>query len=102
MRHDQSLRIIGLPPGVTYEASEDPLDYTMTLGAKGDFVRGLKELSATPKGIMTNRDEDLGFTNTRNGAIPTGLTLTEISGLLLVALSAPPLLILCQKRRDQE
>ena len=102
LRHDQSLRILGLPPGVTYEASEDPLDYTMTLGAKGDFVRGLKELSATPKGTMTDRDEDLGFTNTRNGAIPTGLTLTEISGLLLVAMSAPPLLLLVRKRRDQE
>ena len=100
LRHDQSVKIIGLAPGVSYTVTEDPEDYSMSLGAKGSFVDGFTALSEKNQGTVIDRDLDMGFTNTRNGVIPTGVMLTLMPGAFIAAGAAAGLLYLNRKKRE--
>ena len=102
LRHDQSIQIKDIAPGVSYTAEEDPDDYEMSLGAEGTFVGGYTSLSAKVSGTMANKDEDLGFTNTRSGAIPTGVMLTIVPGVIIVGIAVAGVIVFSRKKKENE
>ena len=73
-----TVKVLDLPVGYTYTLTEDPEDYTSspTLASYTDATSG--------SGV--NADKKTGYTNTREGIIPTGVIITVapfVIGLLV-------------------
>lgn len=83
LQHGQSIVIRGLAPNVSYEVTEKAEDYKSDVKA-GDTNSGVIGTVASDKKMAT-----AGFTNTRNGIIPTGILLSAtgliVLGLIVVA-----------------
>ena len=45
---------------------------------------------------------EAGFTNTRNGIVPTGIIMSVTGGVALVAVAATSLLMLGRKKEEEE
>ena len=114
LQHGQSIKILGLPTTATYTVVEDEEDYKKTAnndlvavpaqgteGQDGYVAPVLYDDQTT--GTMTN-DTYVGFTNTRDGIVPTGVLLTIAPfaiGLLLFGALAV-FLIARKKRRTED
>nr|MCR5103788.1 hypothetical protein [Eubacterium sp.] len=83
LQHGQSIVIRGLAPNVSYEVTENAEDYKSA--AKADCTNS--GVIGTVAG--DNKMATAGFTNTRNGIIPTGILLSAtgliVLGLIVVA-----------------
>ena len=115
IQHGQSIKILGLPTTATYTVVEDEEDYTkaedndlVAVPAQGnsgdnDYVAA-KTYSDDYTGTM-NADKYVGYTNTRDGIIPTGVLLTVAPfaiGLLLFGALAIFFIARKKKRAEEE
>ena len=81
LQHGQSVVVRGLPLNASYTVTENAEDYS-SAPKTGDTNSGV---IATVAG--ENKMAVAGFTNTRNGVIPTGVILS-VAGLLVVGIIA--------------
>ena len=114
IRHGQSIKILGLPTTAAYTVAETEEDYTKTAnntleaipaqGTQGDLdYVAAKPYNDSNNGTM-NTDKYVGYTNTRDGIIPTGVLLTVAPfaiGLLLFGALAV-FFVAKKKRRAEE
>lgn len=115
LQHGQSIKILGLPTTATYTVVEDEEDYTKAEdndlvavpahGTQGDAdYADAKTYSDDYTGTMAT-DKYVGYTNTRNGLIPTGVLLTVAPfaiGLLLFGALAIFFIARKKKRAEEE
>lgn len=108
LQDGQFVKILGLPAGASYTVTENAEDYTSTPG--NDIVAVAAQGGDPAKNYTDNAnstldaDKYVGFTNTRDGVIPTGVLLTVAPfaiGLLLFGALAV-FFIARKKRREGE
>lgn len=105
LQHGQSIKILGLPTTASYTVVEEAEDYTSA--ANNDLVAVAAQGSDPEKtyndastGTMDS-DKYVGFTNTKNGVIPTGVLLTIAPfaiGILLFGALA--IFLISKRKRD--
>ena len=114
LQHGQSIKILGLPTTATYTVTENKEDYTSTSGNTIEAVpasgtqgeQGYVQARTYNDPTTGNMSDDhyVGFTNTKDGVIPTGVLLTIAPfaiGLLLFGALAV-FFIARKKRREGE
>lgn len=89
LKHNQYIKIDGLPKGATYTVTEEAEDYTST-GSSTSKTVSYGSISATNDTTGTiNADRVTGFVNDKGGIIPTGILLSAtpwiIIGVVVVA-----------------
>ena len=72
LKNGQSIEIIGLPKGATYEVSEVSEGYT-------------QDPEGAVSGTLDNESVSAAYTNNRGGTVPTGVMLGTASGIVLLA-----------------
>lgn len=95
LQHGQSVVIQGLPANATYYVTEDAEDYSSAV--KSGDTNGSQ---ASPASLGSGKLTTAGFTNTRNGIIPTGVLLTVLPGAIAIAGAAAG--IAANRRRHEE
>lgn len=99
LKDGQYITAQGLPINATYALTENTEDYKQTAGiAAADNADGVAHTDAQ-SGTLARADIFTGFTNKRQGTIPTGVTTAAAGALGLVALGA---IGLASKRRKNE
>jgi len=93
LKHNQSVTIRQLPLGATYELSEVKEDYV-----SADLNQLNAEEYAANTGTIQDSALTIGFRNTRNGVIPTGIITTVAPYFILVSLAAIGMFISGRKR----
>lgn len=96
LRHGQSVVIRGLAPNVAYKVTENSEDYlseSMT-GATNDGTIG----EVAGEGKMANA----GFTNTRNGVVPTGVAVAMGTGLAVIGIALLGIFATRKKSREEK
>lgn len=104
LQDGQYIKIPGLPEGYGYTLTEDAEDYASTASISGEISRDGTAYSANTTGSNVTADVKAGFTNERQGIIPTGVLLTIAPfaiGLLLFGALAV-FLIARKKRRSED
>ena len=85
LSNDEYITILGLPEGAVYTVEEEAEDYLSTDGA-GTY--GGHEYTMDKTGEIALVDVYTGFTNTRDGVIPTGVILSVapwvIAGIVII------------------
>jgi pilin isopeptide linkage protein len=81
LQHDQSIKIHGIPMRASYEITEDQEDYKQIANAAGTFVDSQTNLNDAASGKIGDTkaeiaDKAVGFTNQRQGNVPTGVLLS--------------------------
>ena len=105
---DQYVLVKGLPQGCGYELSEDREDYISTAGIgsdEGEIIRGVRNSFTAPvSGTITGFDIYTGYTNTRNGIVPTGIILTAApaAGALALGGGGIAAIVISKRRKDSE
>lgn len=93
LQHGQSVVIRGLPLNANYSVTEDAEDYKSAVKS-GDTNSGV---ISTVTG--TDKMATAGFTNTRDGIIPTGILMTIIPGIVIILGGAAGLIILKTRKK---
>ena len=97
LRDGQSIAIRGIAPNAGYSVTEDAEDYTSSAAAAEGFADAVSgtigQAAGTKKAVMTS------YLNEREGAIPTGVLLTVIPGVVIVGLAAAGLILLGKKKK---
>lgn len=96
LQHGQSVVIRGLAPNVRYAVTENAEDYS-SAQKTGDTNNGV---IGTVAG--NNKMATAGFTNTRNGIIPTGVMTAVAGGVALAAIGAGGLGLMASKKRRED
>lgn len=99
LQHGQSIVIRGLPKGAAYTITETAEDYTASY--KVDTVDAVESASCTSGEGGVTADTTVAFTNTRVGTVPTGILLTVIPGVVIVAVAAVGLVLFGRKKREE-
>lgn len=87
LQHGNSIVIKGLAKDTSYTVTEDAEDYN----------------SSNPNGItgtIGSADATAAFTNTRNGAVPTGVMMSVIPGVAIVLAAAAALALVSRKKTE--
>ncbi|MBP5491321.1 MAG: hypothetical protein J6Y08_00570 [Clostridiales bacterium] len=83
LQHGQHFVICGIPVSATYTVTENAEDYKSAAGASS------LNFNDNTSGTIATADVKTGYTNTRDGVIPTGVLLTAVPvivvGLIAVA-----------------
>ena len=105
LQNGQYIAIYGLTPGSTYEVTEDAEDYDSEDAATTNITIGSVTFDDATSGTVANDDIYTGFTNTRNGIIPTGI-LMKVGPIAIVGLAVVGgivfLMIRSNKRKAME
>lgn len=82
LKHGQSISLKGLPAGASYELREAAEDYV-----SADLHSVDENTYSAASGTIAESDVTIGFRNTRDGVIPTGviLSITPYALMVLVA-----------------
>ena len=93
LQHGQSIAVRGLPLNASYDLTENAEDYA----AEQSVLEGFKDpvTGNMAKDVMTS------YLNTRDGVIPTGVTLALLPGLGAVAAGGAGLAWLAFRRRQK-
>ena len=105
LQHGQYIAIRGLPHGASYTVSEAAEDYKQTANATIDEVAfNSGTYSDTDKNITgtLTTDAKVGFTNTRNGTVPTGIVLSVVPAVIIFALALAALIVIAVRRKRAE
>ena len=94
LHHNQSVVVRGLPLNANYTVTENAEDYASEVKS-GDTNSGTIGTVAGENKMAT-----AGFTNTRNGVIPTGVMLTVVPGVAIVAVALVGLIALKRKKDE--
>ena len=101
LKDGQYITIQGLPDGVTYTVTETPEDYTQNNGITAEVTGDQTKVYTDATTGTLSGDVKTGFTNNKDGIIPTGVLLTiapfAIGILLFVALI---IFIIAKRRRN--
>ena len=100
----QFVKVQGLPRGCSYELTEDKEDYVSTVGLNISPSRGDADNSARITGTIADADIKTGFTNTREGIVPTGIMMAAGPAAGIFALGGAGLagFIAVKRRRSGE
>ena len=100
----QYVTLKGLPKGASYVLTEDKEDYISADGISAQLGKGGEAYSDPVRGNIEAKDIATGFTNTRNGVVPTGLISVVAPGAGAAALGIAGLGIVLfgRKRRNEE
>ncbi len=100
----QYITVKGLPKGASYSLTENKEDYVSAEGISAELGRGGKAYEDPLSGTLGSADIGTGFTNTRNGVVPTGLISMALPGTAAAGLGAVGLFALAagRKHRDEE
>ena len=104
LQNDQYITLVGLPTGAEYEITEAAEEYTSTATADETgkkFTIGTIEFKDETSGTIGTADVAAGFTNTKDGTIPTGVILS-IAGPAVVGLAVAGGLIFMLIKRKKE
>ena len=91
LQHGQSIAVRGLPLNAAYEVTENAEDYKSQAGA----VEGFEDPA---EGTMA-QDVKTSFLNTRDGIIPTGVSMALLPGLAAAAAGGAGIAVLMIRRR---
>ncbi len=109
--HDgQYITICGLGKGVSYKVTEDAENYTPKDGIEADLSsldwnsasNGNDALENPTKGDIEGADVYTGFTNSRSGAIPTGVILSVAAPATIGIVVVAGIIYLVAKRRKDD
>ena len=100
LRDGQYIRIKGLEKGVTYTVSEDEEDYTAAEGIAAELSRDETAYDDAVSGTIEQADIHTGYTNKLNGDLPTGIALTALPGMALIAAAAAVIWVLRARRKE--
>lgn len=92
LKHNQSITLKQLPAGASWTLSEAAEDYVSQDLSAVDAA----EYSAN-SGTIADQDVTIGFMNTRNGVIPTGIMLSTAPYLLMVLLAGAGMILAGRK-----
>lgn len=95
LQHGQSVVIRGLAPNAGYEVTENAEDY------KSAAMSGKTNSGTIGTVAGSNKLAEAGFTNTRNGTVPTGVILTVVPGIVIVGLAVSGLVLIGRKKRNE-
>lgn len=109
LQNNQSIKILGLPSGASYTVTENNEDYTQTanndkVAVEAQGTQGqegyvpAKTYSDTNTGTL-NADKYVGYTNTKDGVIPTGVLLTIAPFAIGILLFGALIIFIIAKRR---
>ena len=93
LKHNQSITLKQLPAGASYTLTETAEDYVSS-----DLNTVNAELYAANSGTMTESDLTIGFRNTRDGVIPTGVILSVMPYALMVLFASAGMIALGRRR----
>ena len=96
LQHGQNIVIHGIAPNATYTVTEAPEDYASAV-MTGKINTGVIGTIAG-----ANKTAQAGFTNTRDGIIPTGVMVSVASGVTLAVIALLALLVLGRKKAEDE
>lgn len=89
LKHGQSITINGLARGTKYEIAEYEEDYT-------------KAAEGAENGTIETEAVTVAYTNNRDGAIPTGVMLTIVPGVIIVGIAIVGLIVFSRKKKENE
>ena len=107
LQHGQYIAIRGLPEGAAYTVTEDAEDYKQAHKAQiSDTLKfedgAYNETTKAITGTLTTDDAKVGFTNTRNGTVPTGIVLSVVPAVIIFALALAALIVIAVRRKRAE
>ena len=92
--HGQSIVIRGISAAASYEVTEDAEDYDSSV------MTGKTNSGAIATVAGNNKLAEAGFINEKSGIIPTGIFMTVIPGIVIIAGGAAGLIILKRRRNS--
>lgn len=98
LKDGQYIKVQGLPAGVTYSVTETPEDYTQTNGITTQ-VSGKTDAYSDPNSGTLTGDVKTGYTNEKNGVIPTGVLLTIAPFAIGILLFGAVIIFFIARRR---
>ena len=108
-KHDQKVALDAIPIGTNYTITVTPEDYTDRWTVEGYVPSGepggstyqlvASGTTTTTGNRVLNSHEDDIFILTRAGVVPTGLEISIIPGMLIVAVSVAAALIIFSKKK---
>jgi len=96
LQDGQDIVIRGLPMNANYTVTEDAEDY------KSEATAGKTNSGVIGTVAGDSKMAEAGFTNTRNGTVPTGIILSAVPGVALVGLAGAGIFALKSKKKDEE
>ena len=101
LKDGQYIKIPGLPEGYGYTLTEDAEDYASSATISATDGKGGVAYSDPATGSNVAADIKTGFTNTRNGIIPTGVLLTIAPFAIGILLFGALIIFFIAKRRRE-
>ena len=98
LQHGQSVAIRGIAPNAAYTVEENAEDYKSTASGVSGYDKAATGVIGTIAG--TEKVVKTSFLNTRNGMIPTGVLLTAVPGIAIVAVALGGLLAVKRKKNE--
>ena len=89
LSHGDTIRLTGVPKSAVVTVVEVPEDYTCD------------KQSNTSATTIVSDDVAVTFTNTRAGTVPTGVILSVVPGILVVAFASAGLILFSRKKRSE-
>lgn len=100
LKHGQYVTVKGLPEGTSYTLTENAEDYKSTAGTT-NVTHGNSAYNDSTNGTISSSDIYTGYTNTRQGVIPTGVILTVAPFMIGMLLFGALALFLVSRRRRE-
>jgi len=111
LQNGQSIKILGLPAGATYTVTENAEDYTSTanntlvavdaVGTEGDADYVAAKLYTDSSTGTLDADKYVGYTNTKQGVIPTGVLVMITPFAVGILLFGTLMFFMISKRRRE-
>ena len=100
----QYVTVKGLPEGSSYDLAENKEDYVSADGIATSIARGGEAHTDAVSGTIASEDIRTGFTNTRNGIVPTGILFAAApaAGTAALGLAGLSVILIGRKRRGDK
>lgn len=99
LSHGNEVKLTGLPLGVTYTITETEEDYTPSATVTGDTDGATASGNTVSDATALTEDTTVAFTNDRTGVLPTGIAMSIVPGIAIVALAVVGIVLLGRKKR---
>ena len=102
--HDQYVLVYGLPRDCSYAVSENKEDYISTEGISSGLTGSESPHTDPVSGTIASADIRTGFTNTRNGIVPTGamMAAAPAAGVFVLGGAGFAAVLALKRRKDGE
>ena len=99
LKDGQYITVKGLPDGVTYTVTETPEDYTQNNGITATVTGDANKVYTDATTGTLSADVKTGFTNNKDGVIPSGVLLTIAPFAIGILLFGALIIFIIAKRR---